>query len=95
MYSGITFSITMLPKVQCDECGDSISNKYLVFKHLCAKMKLDKAVKNNILPAFAMLSEPDDEDLSPKIEVLLDKLGVKMICCRIRMISCIEFNTVY
>lgn len=89
----------MLPKVQCDECGKPISDKYLVFKHMLAELQVEFSEAHEIKPAYKYLvdndTKSDMDKMAEKVKHILDALNLQLECCRVRMISCIEFNSVY
>lgn len=81
-------SVKMYPYIVCF-CGRSLGDLYDAFKHLRHKKYLEKL--GGITPDMVSVTEIEDVNLKDE----LDSLGILMPCCRSRMISQVEFKTVY
>ncbi len=76
----------MYPCVTC-LCGYPLGDIYRLY--LAMKADVVKA-RADCLPQYAALSDADEP-----LEKILDQLGLDQLCCRVRIMTNVEFNSIW
>jgi DNA-directed RNA polymerase I, II, and III subunit RPABC5 len=85
----------MIIPVKCFTCGNVLANKYRYYKDEVLKMKIEESKKlseNEKQTVFQMVYLTKGQAKKTPEGVILDKIGIKNMCCRRHMLTHVDIE---